>query len=202
MADYEAILFDFDGVLVDSEPVHFECWREVLQTFGLQLDWPTYRDQGIGVSDRELLGLVCRQVTPHFNVDTLIAEYPRKKALFRSRMLEGSAFSPDVLDLISKLSNRRLGVVTSSGRTEVEPVLAAAGIATAFEVAVYGGDVRRLKPAPDPYLLAVERLGVTRALVIEDSDAGEASAIAAGLDVLRIHQQHEMAGLVRSRLGL
>ena len=202
MAHYEAILFDFDGVLVDSEPVHFECWREILKPFGLVLDWPTYRDQGIGVSDRQLLALLCRQVDPPLNVDVLVAEYPRKKALFRTRMLECHPFSADVLDLISQLSRHRLGVVTSSGRTEVEPVLTAAGIREAFEVAVYGGDVRRLKPAPDPYLLAVQRLSVSTALVIEDSDAGEASARAAGLDVLRIQHQHEMAALVRARLGL
>jgi HAD superfamily hydrolase (TIGR01509 family) len=199
---YEAILFDFDGVLVDSEPVHFECWREIVKPFGLELDWPTYRDQGIGVSDRQLLSLLCRQLTPPLDVELLVAEYPRKKNLFRSRMLETRPFSADVLDLIAKLANHRLGVVTSSGRTEVEPVLAAAGIRDAFEVAVYGGDVRRLKPAPDPYLLAVERLGVSAALVVEDSDSGEASARAAGLDVLRIRHQHEMAALVRERLGL
>jgi len=199
---YEAILFDFDGVLVDSEPVHFECWREILKPFGLELDWATYRDNGIGVSDRELLALLCRQVTPPLNLDVLVAEYPRKRALFRTLMLERNPFSSEVLDLISKLSRHRLGVVTSSGRTEVEPVLAAGGIRDAFEVAVYGGDVKRLKPAPDSYLLAVERLGVSRALVIEDSDAGEASARAAGLEVLRIHHQHEMAARVRELLEL
>ncbi len=55
MSRYEAILFDFDGVLVDSEPVHFVCWQELLQPFGLTLDWQTYCEQGIGVSDRAML---------------------------------------------------------------------------------------------------------------------------------------------------
>src|SRR5215469_14278542 len=104
---YEAILFDFDGVLVDSEPVHFECWREIVKPFGLELDWPTYRDQGIGVSDRQLLSLLCRQLTPPLDVELLVAEYPRKKNLFRSRMLETRPFSADVLDLIAKLANHR-----------------------------------------------------------------------------------------------
>jgi len=202
MAHYEAILFDFDGVLVDSEPVHCECWRDVLKPFGIQLDWATYCEQGIGVSDRDLLALLARQVTPPVDVEVLIGEYPRKKELFRSRMLERRMFSADVLDLIAKLSRGRLGVVTSSGRSEVEPILADAGILNNFHVAVYGGDVRRLKPAPDPYLLAVERLGVTRALVVEDSDAGEASAKAAGLEVLRIYEQSEMVDAVKARLGL
>ena len=202
MPHYEAILFDFDGVLVDSEPIHCECWQEVLKPFGIELDWQTYRERGIGVSDRELLALLGRQVTPPVDVEVLIAEYPRKKEMFRSRMLERSAFSEDVLELIARLSDRRLGVVTSSGRTEVEPVLAAAGIRERFQVTVFGGDVRRLKPAPDPYLLAVERLGVSTALVVEDSDAGEASGRAAGLDVLRVRDPREMVDAVAARLGL
>jgi beta-phosphoglucomutase len=202
MSHYEAILFDFDGVLVDSEPVHFECWREILKPFGLELDWVTYCEQGIGVSDRDLLALISRQKTPPVNVETLFAEYPRKRDLFRSRMLERQAFSEDVVHLISRLSRHRLGVVTSSGRNEVEPILSAGGILEHFHVAVYGGDVRRLKPAPDPYLLAVERLRVSKALVVEDSDAGEASGRAAGLDVLRIHHQDEMVAAVTRFLGL
>ena len=199
---YEAILFDFDGVLVDSEPVHFECWREVLTRFGLTLEWDVYRREGIGVSDRHLMKILCSQVNPPLDVELLLAEYPRKKELFRSRMLERRPFSGEVLSLIAKLSGHQLGVVTSSGRYEVEPILAAAGILGRFQVAVYGGDVKRLKPAPDPYLLAIERLGVSNALVIEDSAAGEQSARAAGLDVLRIHHQAVMAALVASHLGL
>jgi len=202
MPHYEAILFDFDGVLVDSEPVHFECWRDILKPFGIQLDWTTYCEQGIGVSDRELLALLGTRTIPPVNVEVLIAEYPRKKELFRSRMLEKPAFSEDVLKLISALSGHLLAVVTSSGRTEVEPVIAAAGILGNFQAAVYGGDVRRLKPAPGPYLLAVERLGVSRALVVEDSDAGEASGKAAGLEVLRIHSQRNMVAALSAHLGL
>jgi len=52
---YEAILFDFDGVLVDSEPVHCQCWQEILKPYGLTLDWKTYCEHGIGAADRLLL---------------------------------------------------------------------------------------------------------------------------------------------------
>jgi HAD superfamily hydrolase (TIGR01509 family) len=69
-----------------------------------------------------------------------------------------------------------------------------------FRTVVYGGDVKKLKPAPDPYLLAVEKLGVRNALVVEDSDAGEASARAAGLDVLRVRTPTEMPELLRERI--
>jgi beta-phosphoglucomutase len=199
---YEAILFDFDGVLVDSEPVHFECWQEILQTFDMHLDWETYRTHGIGVSDRDLMSMICREAGRPLEVERLLAEYPRKKELFRSRMLERQSFSGEVLELLPQLDAYQLAVVTSSGQSEVEPILHHAGIHDFFRAVVYGGDVKKLKPAPDPYLLAVKKLGVRSALVVEDSDAGEASARAAGLDVLRVQSPEEMPELLRERIAL
>ena len=198
---YEAVLFDFDGVLADSEPVHFECWQEILQTFGLHLDWKSYCEEGIGVSDRILLGLLCQRADPPLDVERLIAEFPRKKDMFRARMLERQPFSADVFELLPELSDYQLAVVTSSGQTEVEPALEKAGLRAFFQAVVYGGDVKQHKPAPDPYLLAVEKLGVRTALAVEDSNAGEASARAAGLDVLRVGTPAEMPALLRQRLG-
>ena len=200
MRHYEAILFDFDGVLADSEPIHFECWREILGTFGLQMDWKTYCEHGIGVSDRIMLARFCQQVDPPLEVERLIAEYPRKKDLFRARMLELQPFSAEVFALLQELQTYRLALVTSSGQAEVEPVLEKAGLRGYFQAVVYGGDVKQHKPAPDPYLLAVEKLGVRTALAIEDSNAGEESARAAGLDVLRVGTPAEMPSLLRKRL--
>jgi beta-phosphoglucomutase len=199
---YQAILFDFDGVLSDSEPVHFECWREILQTYGLDLDWNTYREHGIGISDRKLLALLCECTERPKDLELLIAEFPRKKELFRARMQERQPFSAEICELLPELRDYQLAVVTSSGQTEVEPVLEKAGLRKFFHAAVYGGDVEQHKPAPDPYLLAVERLGVRTALAVEDSNAGEASARAAGLEVLRVQTASEMPGLLRQRLGI
>lgn len=198
---YEAILFDFDGVLVDSEPVHFECWQEILRGFDIELDWKTYCEHGVGVSDRQLMTLLCEWAGRPHEVDRLIAEYPRKRELFRNRMLQREPFTADVLELLPQLRDYQLAVVTSSGRSEVEPILLQAGVDGFFRAVVYGGDVKRLKPAPDPYLLAVEKLGVRAALAVEDSDAGEASAKAAGLDVLRVRTSQEMPTALRQKLA-
>jgi HAD superfamily hydrolase (TIGR01509 family) len=202
LVQYEAILFDFDGVLVDSEPVHCECWQEILKPYGLQLDWKTYCEHGIGAADRLLLARLCQQVSPPVDLERLIAEYPRKRELFQTRMLEREAFSADVLELIPQLNDYQLAVVTSSGQAEVESILIRAGIREYFRAAVYGGDVKKHKPDPEPYLLALQKLGVQKALAVEDSDAGVASATAAGLDVLRIHKPSDMPARVRERLGL
>jgi hypothetical protein len=91
------------GWLADSEPVHFECWQEILQTFGLHLDWKTYTEQGIGVSDRILLSLLCQRANPPFDLALLIDEFPRKRDSFRARMLERQAFSADVFGLLPEL---------------------------------------------------------------------------------------------------
>ena len=191
---YEAILFDFDGVLVDSEPVHYACWTEILSEYGLHLDWEFYCRECIGVADREMLARLCGRHEPPIPVEHLIAQYPRKKQMFRERMLAAGAVADGVPELLAHLRHDfRLAVVSSSGRTEVEPILSAAGILGHFDTTVCGHDVPNLKPAPDPYLEAARRLRVSRALVVEDSDAGVASGRAAGFEVLRIASASELA---------
>ena len=198
---YEAILFDFDGVLVDSEPVHWRCWNQILAPFGAFLEWDRYCAHCIGVSDREMIATLCAQFDPPLPFDDVWAQYPVKRDLFRGLMIEAGAVKADVVELIRELhSSHLLAVVTSSGQREVEPILELSGISPYLGTAVYGGDVRRLKPAPDPYLLAIARLGVHRALVVEDSDAGLAAARAAGLDVLHVRAQEQVCALVRGAL--
>ena len=196
---YEAILFDFDGVLIDSEPVHYSCWRDILLEYGITLDWDTYEREGIGVSDRRMLAGLCQgKIDPNL----LYARYPEKKAMFSSRIMATELFTQDTLDLIHSLNEYKLAVVTSSGRAEIEPILEAAGIRNRFHAAVFGGDVKNLKPAPDPYLLAASQLGVKTALVVEDSDAGCQSATAAGFPYVRVPHQSAMPSLVRATLSL
>jgi HAD superfamily hydrolase (TIGR01509 family) len=90
--------------------------------------------------------------------------------------------------------------VSSSNRTEVEPTLIRFGIRDYFGALVCGWEAPKLKPAPDPYLKAAELLGVTRALVVEDSAAGEQSGRAAGFDVVRVANSSEVAAQVRAAL--
>ena len=69
MAQYEAVLFDFDGVLVDSEPVHFGCWQEILGPFGIDLDWKTYSEHCIGITDRAMLDFSCSRQNPPADIE-------------------------------------------------------------------------------------------------------------------------------------
>ncbi|MBL8227970.1 MAG: HAD family phosphatase [Bryobacterales bacterium] len=200
--NYDAVLFDFDGVIVDSEPVHYDCWRAVLLDYGYDLDWITYRDNFIGVSDWKMVeGIVERAPVP-LSAEAIFRRYPDKRDMFRSRMNQNVPISPGVEELFRDLAGLAIGVVTSSLRLEVEPVLERCGLLSKLAVAVYGDDVQRHKPDPEPYRMAAQRIGAIRALVVEDSAAGEASGRAAGFDVVRIPEAARMAELVRHRLLL
>jgi len=199
---YQAVLFDFDGVLIDSEPVHFTCWRDILAPLGVPLDWETYRRVCVGIADRAMVLELCRRVDPPADFDRVWAVYPRKRALFRERIAARVPIPPATIELVRSLPDYKLAVVSSSGRAEVEPPLESAGIRDAFGAVVCGEDVARLKPAPDPYLEAARRLGARSALVVEDSVAGIASGRAAGFDVLEIRDPGEVAARVLERLRL
>jgi beta-phosphoglucomutase len=202
MNKYEAILFDFDGVLADSEPLHYECWREVLKPYGIDLLWSVYADKCIGVSDREMIEGFCHGQPVPIDFGAVWKEYPKKQALFRERIANADVFVPETIELVHSLADYKMAVVSSSNRHEIEPPLIRAGIRHRFEALVCGSEeVERLKPAPDPYILAARKLQVENALVVEDSDAGERSGRAAGFDVVRVYNAREVAPKVRVALG-
>src|SRR5271157_2023122 len=151
MPKFEAILFDFDGVLLDSEPVHCACWAEVLSPFGVTLRWEYYREHGVGVDDREMLRTLAARLDPPRNWEELWAVYPAKKRLFRARMAQLPPFDPSLDRFLRELHGAyKLAVVTSSATTEIAPILASGGIQRHFDTLVGGGDVKRHKPARIP----------------------------------------------------
>ena len=198
---YEAVLFDFDGVIVDSEPIHFDCWSEVLAPLRIQFTWEYYHSHFIGVSDRKMAEDLSVMADPPVAPEAIYSRYAAKSELFRARMRRQLPFAPGIVDLVMSLS-LPVGVVTSSSRVEVEPVLEAGGLLPSLSVTVFSEDVTRHKPDPEPYRKAAAHLGVSRPLVVEDSVAGETSGRAAGFDVLRIPHPDETVRLVRERLAL
>jgi beta-phosphoglucomutase len=203
MPEFEAILFDFDGVLLDSEPVHYACWAEVLAPVGVTLEWEFFRQHGIGVEDREILRMMAARSDPPRKWEELWALYPAKKKLFQARMAQLPPFDPSLDGFLSELHGLyKLAVVSSSSITEIAPILAAGGIGRHFDTLVGGEDVKHHKPAPDPYLLAAQRLGVRAALVVEDSEAGMASGRAAGFEVLAVKGPADLRERVLGRCNL
>ena len=193
---YDAILLDFDGVLADTEPIHFACWKQVLEPYNIDLNWPFYQKHCIGVSDR----LMIHALAPG-RFEEVWPSYDIKRTLFQQRLESEPPFLEATVECIRSISEIfKLAVVSSSGRSEVEPPLERAGLRSYFQTLVCGREVPNLKPAPDPYLRAAELLGSTRPLVVEDSDAGVASATAAGFDVLRVSSPHQMPSQLHDHL--
>lgn len=202
MSGIQGIFFDFDGVLADTEPMHWRCWAEVLAPDGVTLTWGFYQQYCVGIDDREMLRLAGAHMQPPRDGDAMWRRYPAKRELFRARMLAAPPIDPALDEVLGTLHRRyRLAVVSSSACAEIEPLLEAAGIRRHFDTVVGAGDVEHRKPAPDPYMLAAKRLGVTSALVVEDSEAGIASGRAAGFEVLAIDHVSNLIPLLERRLG-
>jgi beta-phosphoglucomutase len=201
MPGFDAILFDFDGVLVDSEPLHCACWAEVLSPFGVKLEWDVYRDRYLGIDDRDMLRNIAAAANPSLDWQTLWTRYPAKKELFQRKM-EQPPFPPDLSALLERLRGEyKLAVVSSSARIEIEAPLQASNLRNYFEALVTGEDVKHLKPAPDPYLLGARLLGARRPLVVEDSAAGIASGRAAGFEVLHVKSAQAMPAALLDKLS-
>jgi beta-phosphoglucomutase len=203
MRAFDAVLFDFDGVLVDSEPVHYGCWREIAERYGIALDWDTYNRVGRGFSEEEMVRAFCALRDPPLPFETLWAEYPRKKRMFVERSLAIGLVQAPVRELLAGLKDEgyRLALVTSSSRAEVEPILTAGGVAPLLDAFVSAESVTEKKPAAEPYRKAAALLGARHPLVAEDTDVGEASGRAAGFAVVRIAEQARMPEIVRDRLA-
>lgn len=205
MCCFDAILFDFDGVLADTEPFHWACWAEALKPLGVTFTWDYYRAHCVGIDDRHMLRMMAAGADPPRDWEELWARYPKKRELFRARTLAKPPFSPTLDGWLARLHREyKLAVVSSSARTEIEALLAAGRLRGHFDTVVCAEDLPRaqLKPAPAPYLLAAERIGAHHPLVVEDSAAGLASGRAAGFAVLAVPHAAGMPELVDGRLGL
>jgi beta-phosphoglucomutase len=205
----QAILLDFDGTLVDSEPLHFRSWSEAVRPWGAATDWEDYQRRFVGITDREAARIFFREAGYEPTEDLVRAACNSKHQIYRSRCGEELAIPSESADLITQLSSILLvGIVTSSIELELGPVLAKSNLLEAIHVMVCGDHVERHKPHPEPYQLAFNKLKkignrITEdaCLVFEDSDAGKASATAAGMRVSRVRHPSELARQMRQELG-
>jgi len=202
----KAVLFDFDGVLVDDEPVHCEVLLRVLREEGIELSEKEYFRHYLGRDDPSCFVAAFAAAGRSIGETGVMRLVARKGAYFRERIREeGHRVLPGALDLVKDLrrAGAMLGVVTGAQREEVEAGLAAAGLWESFKVIVTASDVKEGKPAPDGYLLALQQLNSMaplppslihphQALSIEDSPAGIAAARSA--DLLTLGVEHRYRG--------
>ncbi len=179
------MIFDCDGVLVDSEWASAAAWQAALTRFDYHIDEATFAGF-VGTTDRALaLAFAARVGAEPEDVLGAAEEEMRRIA---SRGLD--AF-PDAVVLIERLTIP-IGVASNSDRWRLDVVLTSAGLRHLFEVTVAGDEVDEPKPAPDIYLRVAELLGMAPSdcMVIEDSPTGVAAARAAGMEVVAVRRGH------------
>ena len=196
----EAILFDHDGTLVDSEATHWLLWRRLLAKYDRDLSEQDYKAYCAGVPTPLHAELVVQRLA----LPASARELAEKKDLLLQEFLAGSSFPlmPYAHETLTffKHNGMKLGVVTGAGRLAVDNTLKRYGLASLFDIVVSGDDVVRSKPAPDVYLHALKLLAVPpqRGLAVEDTSNGVRAAVAAGLTCLAVRndfsRHHDFAG--------
>lgn len=175
-----AVIFDLDGVLVDSEALHVEAWREVFTARGVIVSDEEYA-HGVGMADADWLAWLAPRRAPPLAVQECL---DAKRRLFARLLAANVRPFPGVRELVARLHPEcRLGVASNSPRQSIETVLAALELRALIEAVAGAEDVTRHKPHPDIYLRVAKSLGVEpgRCTVIEDSALGVQAAKAAGM---------------------
>ena len=178
----KAIIFDMDGVLIDSEPVHLEAFRMMMEELGIEFDRAYYM-QFIGSTTEHMWDKIIRDFHITLSKEELMQISDRNVKKINGS--EGYPVMPGVKKLIQNIagSGIRLAVASSSGMERIEDTLNKMGVKEMFNAVVSGIQVKNPKPAPDTFLEAAKMLGVMpdECIVIEDSLNGMKAAKNAGM---------------------
>jgi HAD superfamily hydrolase (TIGR01509 family) len=182
-----AVIFDLDGVLVDSEQAWDRARRDVVDAHGGEWRESATRDM-LGMSSKEWPVYVVEQLGARLTPDEVNeAVVAAMLAGYREHL----PLLPGARGAVERLAERHtLGLASSSNRAVIDVVLETMGVTDRFAATVSSEEVARGKPAPDVYLEAMRRLGITEGAAIEDSENGIKSAHAAGLRVVAIPNPH------------
>lgn len=204
-----AIIFDLDGTLVDTEPLHFAAFAELLGAEGIELTREEYFERLIGYTDHDCFAVVMRE-HGRLTDDAAIARLAARKAARYQEMIAGrDLLYPGAAEFVRRCAARfPLAVATGTLREEAELILGRAGLRELFVDVVAAEDVEKGKPAPDSFLAALGRLaarlrpppGREECLVIEDTAAGIEAARRAGMRVLAIAHSALPADLAKADL--
>jgi beta-phosphoglucomutase len=200
-----AVVFDFDGVIANSEPLHFRAFREVLDAVGVTLTEEDYYARYLGYNDVGAFEAVATDRGVAWDSGTIEALVRRKAERMEALERDHSVLFPGAAAAVRRLAaGAPLGIASGAIRAEIVRVLEREQLADAFTVLVASEDTIASKPAPDPYLRAVSLLseahGVMRpdeCVAVEDSRWGLESARAAGLRTIAVahtYAARELAG--------
>ena len=204
--DAYGVIFDLDGVLVDSGPPHRESWRRLAREVHVPMS-DEFFARTFGQMNKDILEALFGRELPEAEWRRL---GDRKEVLYRELIRGSVPGMPGAVELVAALDadGARLGVGSSGPPENIELCLAEMGIRRTFDVVITGGDVTRGKPDPQVFLVAAEGLGLAceRCVVVEDAVAGVEAAKRAGMAAVALTSTHGResfphADLVVERLG-
>ncbi len=184
-----AVLFDLDGVIVDSRPHHLTAWHELARKHALQHD-AAYFTRMFGLRNDTILG----GLVPGLTREELGVLAREKEALFRQAARGNVEALPGVRELLAALDDQAIprAIVTSTPAENLHLILDALGLGGRFQALIAEEDAAKGKPDPEGFLVAAGRLGVepARCVVIEDAPAGLQAAKAAGMRAIGVTTTH------------
>jgi beta-phosphoglucomutase len=196
-----AVIFDFNGIIVDDEPIHFELFQRVLKEQGINLTEADYYARYLGFDDRGAFTTAYREHGRALNDSKLAQLIDRKAAYYREEIKSKIRVFPGIQTLVPTLAKKLpLAIASGALRHEIEIILSSIGLLANFRAIVSAEDVIRGKPEPQIFLKALAQLNTavssddsispSECLVIEDSKEGIRGARRAGMKCLAVTNSH------------
>lgn len=189
----KAIIFDFDGVLADTEPLHFRMFQQVLQEERIPLGEDEYYQKYVGFDDRDCFHAILSEHGRSTSPETIRRLVAQKAVMMLDHLKATPVVYPGIKEFVKSVASRyRLAVVSGALRQEIELILQTAAMRADFEHITSAEDVRNGKPDPEGYLHALRSLNrntpilAQECLVIEDTLFGIQAAHAAGMRCLAV----------------
>ena len=205
----KAVIFDFDGVIADSEALHYKALNTVFNRYGVDVPKDVHWQKYLGYSDRENIEAVNVDYGMAWDDATVQVLIDEKKAVFDELVADGSIIIDGVATFIQRLIDGGIRRAICSGalRSDIDLMLAGTDFRDAFEVIVTADDVRHGKPDPEGYLLALNKLNqngpapikANQCVVIEDSHWGLEAAAAAGMHSVAVTNTYSLSELAKGR---
>lgn len=189
----ESLVFDFDGIIVDTEPVHYAAYQVILEPRGLGFNWDDYQEFYMGSDDRDAFRRLFERLEVPLASAQLAELIAEKARVFQELAVNAMPF-PGVVELAQSAGRQvKVGLCSGALRSDIVPVVDRLGIAGIFRAIVTADEVAASKPDPTCYRLVLQRLGVAdpaACIAIEDTPAGIAAAKGAGLRVVAVTNSH------------